>query len=182
MDPIEVPRPDDRVVVLPIGPVVLPRPRLVRWLAGPWDRSVTVVAAGPVFGKTTVLAQAGRATPPEPRGVDVRVDCAAAHQDPALPTRTLLAALSTEDRAWAVPGARDVLEALVRLAPVEVCLLLDDVHKIPAGSPGAELLGVVVRALAGRGSGRSRQPQGLRSRVRGTRRVRGRPHRALTSR
>ncbi|PRY45134.1 BTAD domain-containing putative transcriptional regulator [Umezawaea tangerina] len=154
MDPTEA-HPDHRTGVLPVRPVVLPRPldvevprpRLVRSLAGRWDRPVTVVVAGPGFGKTTALAQAVRANLLEPRGVDVWVDCAAAHEDPVLLARTLLAALSTEDRVRAAPGARDVVGALVRLAPVDVCLVLDDVHEIPAGSPGARLLGAVVRAL-----------------------------------
>jgi DNA-binding SARP family transcriptional activator len=36
---------------------------------------------------------------------------------------------------------------LIRRAPLEVCLLLDDVHEIPGGSPGAALLGEIAMAL-----------------------------------
>ena len=41
--------------------VEIPRLRLVRLLEGRWDRPVTLLVAGPGFGKTTVLAQAVRA-------------------------------------------------------------------------------------------------------------------------
>lgn len=108
---------------------------------------MTLVVAGPGFGKTTMLAQAVRAHLLAPRGIDVWVTCEPAHEDPALLARTLLSALSTKDRTRAVPGVRDVIDALIRLAPVEVCLLLDDVHEIPAGSPGAVLLGELLRGL-----------------------------------
>ena len=36
--------------------VEIPRLRLVRLLEGRWDRPVTLLVAGPGFGKTTVLA------------------------------------------------------------------------------------------------------------------------------
>src|SRR5512146_175015 len=55
--------------------VELPRLRLVRLLEGRWDRAVTLLVAGPGFGKTTVLAQAVRAHQVAPRGIDVWVGC-----------------------------------------------------------------------------------------------------------
>ena len=117
----------------------MPRPRLVERLARRWDHPVTLVVAGPGFGKTTALAQAVRAHLLCPRGVDAWVSCTAAHGDAAALTASVLAAL---------PGcARSVLDAVVRLAPAEVCLILDDVHEIPACSPGAALLADLVRAL-----------------------------------
>src|SRR5689334_23941289 len=132
--------------------VELPRLRLVRLLEGRWDRAVTLLVAGPGFGKTTVLAQAVRAHQVAPRGIDVWVGCEAAYEDPACFARALLGAVSAgrgtrgPGRRTA-PGARDVIDALIRRAPLEVCLLLDDVHEIPPGSPGADLLREVVRAL-----------------------------------
>src|SRR4029077_3529666 len=47
----------------------------------------------------------------------------------------------------AAPGPREVVGALIRRAPLEVCLLLDDVHEIPPGSPGAALLREVASTL-----------------------------------
>jgi LuxR family maltose regulon positive regulatory protein len=132
--------------------VEIPRLRLVRLLEGRWDRPVTLLIAGPGFGKTTVLAQAVRAHQVAPRGIDVWVSCEAAYEDPLCFARALLDAMSVEGRArgpgrLAAPGPREVVEALIRRAPLEVCLLLDDVHEIPPGSPGAALLSEVTRTL-----------------------------------
>lgn len=126
--------------------IEVPRLGLVRRLEQRWERPVTLVVAGPGFGKTTVLAQAVRAHLLAPRGIDVWVSCEAAHEDPVRLAHTLLDAVSAGDGRTA-PGARDVLDAVIRKAPLEVCLLLDDVHEIPAGSPGAALLREVAMAL-----------------------------------
>jgi DNA-binding SARP family transcriptional activator len=133
--------------------VEVPRPGLVRLLEQRWERLVTLVVAGPGFGKTTVLAQAVRANLLAPRGIDVWVTCEAGHEDPVHLARTLLAAVlagcgpSRGCRCRADPGARDVVDALIRRAPLEVCLLLDDVHEIPVGSAGAALLREIALAL-----------------------------------
>src|SRR5438552_3607372 len=74
--------------------VELPRLRLVRLLEGRWDRAVTLLVAGPGFGKTTVLAQAVRAHQIAPRGIDVWVSCEAAYEDPARFARALLGAIA----------------------------------------------------------------------------------------
>ncbi len=120
--------------------VEVPRLRLVERLARRWDHAVTLVVAGPGFGKTTGLAQAVRAHLLAPRGIDAWVGCTAAHADGAALTAAVLAALPA-------PGARTVVDALIRLAPIEVCLVLDDVHEIPAASPGAAVLRELVRTL-----------------------------------
>jgi LuxR family transcriptional regulator, maltose regulon positive regulatory protein len=132
--------------------VEIPRLRLVRLLEGRWDRPVTLLVAGPGFGKTTVLAQAVRAHQVAPRGIDVWVSCAAAHEDAVCFAEALLDAMSLDGGARgpgrrAARGPRDVVDALVRLAPLEVCLLLDDVHEILEGSPGAALLRQVAGTL-----------------------------------
>src|SRR5690242_17410443 len=122
--------------------VELPRLRLVRLLEGRWDRAVTLLVAGAGFGKTTVLAQAVRAHQVAPRGIDVWVSCEAAYEDPACFARALLGAICagavsagavSTDAVSAgrgtrgpgrrtAPGARDVIDALIRRAPLEVCL------------------------------------------------------------
>ena len=132
--------------------VEIPRLRLVQLLEGRWDRPVTLLVAGPGFGKTTVLAQAVRAHQVAPRGIDVWVSCEAAYEDPVRFATALLDAISAGGRARgaglrAAPGPREVVGALIRRAPLEVCLLLDDVHEIPPGSPGAALLREVARTL-----------------------------------
>jgi DNA-binding SARP family transcriptional activator len=132
--------------------VEIPRLRLVQRLEGRWDRPVTLLVAGPGFGKTTVLAQAVRAHQVAPRGIDVWVSCEAAYEDPVRFATALLDAMSGDGRARgprlrATTGPRDVVDALIRRAPLEVCLLLDDVHEIPPGSPGAAVLREVARTL-----------------------------------
>ena len=132
--------------------IEIPRLRLVQRLEGRWDRPVTLLVAGPGFGKTTVLAQAVRAHQVAPRGIDVWVSCEAAYEDPVRFATALLDAMSGDRRARgprlrATTGPRDVVDALIRRAPLEVCLLLDDVHEIPPGSPGAALLREVARTL-----------------------------------
>jgi len=132
--------------------VEIPRLRLVRLLEGRWDRPVTLLVAGPGFGKTTVLAQAVRAHQAAPRGIDVWLSCEAAYEDPVCFATALLDALSADGRARkpgrrVAPGPREIVGALISRAPLEVCLLLDDVHEIPAGSPGAAFLREVARTL-----------------------------------
>src|SRR5215467_6067376 len=85
--------------------VELPRLRLVQLLEGRWDRAVTLLVAGPGFGKTTVLAQAVRAHQVAPRGIDVWVSCEAAHEDPVRFATALLDAMSDSGRARG-PGRR----------------------------------------------------------------------------
>ena len=128
--------------------VELPRLRLVDRLRGRWARPITLVVAGPGFGKTTALAQAVRSNLLEPRGIDAWVSCEPGHEDADRLARSILDALAVQTRPG-VAGVRDIVEALLRCAPLDVCLLLDDVHEIPPDSPGAALLAAVVRALPG---------------------------------
>jgi LuxR family transcriptional regulator, maltose regulon positive regulatory protein len=149
------PSPAVTLLALPAGlpralDVELPRLRLVQRLEGRWDRPVTLLVAGPGFGKTTVLAQAVRAHQVAPRGIDVWVSCEAAYEDPVRFATAILDAMPVDGHApgpRATTGPRDVVDALIRWAPLEVCLLLDDVHEIPPGSPGAALLREVTRTL-----------------------------------
>src|SRR5690348_1564947 len=140
----EGPSPAGTLLTRPFGlpcalDVEIPRLRLVQRLEGRWDRPVTLLVAGPGFGKTTVLAQAVRAHQVAPRGIDVWVSCEAAYEDPVRFATAILDAMPVDGHApgpRATTGPRDVVDALIRWAPLEVCLLLDDVHEIPPGSPG----------------------------------------------
>ncbi|MET9230719.1 hypothetical protein [Lentzea sp. NPDC003310] len=131
----------------------LPRPRLVDRLRSRWSRPVTLVTAGPGFGKTTALAQAVRANLLAPQGIDAWVTCGPGHEDAGRLAAAILDALGTDARDVLVTSqaprelARDVVAALLAKAPLDVCLVLDDVHEVPDGSPGADLLAEVARAL-----------------------------------
>src|SRR5215470_15726969 len=97
--------------------VEIPRLRLVQRLEGRWDRPVTLLVAGPGFGKTTALAQTVRAHQVAPRGIDVWVSCEAAYEDPVRFATALLDAMSVDGRApgqRAAAGPRDVVDALIR--------------------------------------------------------------------
>ncbi|GHH59144.1 hypothetical protein [Lentzea cavernae] len=135
-----------RAVPRPLD-VELPRLRLVDRLRARWCRPITLVTAGAGFGKTTALAQAVRANLLEPRGIDAWVTCGPGHEDATRLATAILDALGTGPGSE--PGAREVLVALHHTAPLDVCLLLDDVHEVPDGSPGAHLLEAVARALPG---------------------------------
>ena len=113
---------------------------------------MTVVSAGPGFGKTTLLAQAVRAHQLEPHGLDVWVSCSAEYERSDRLALAILQAMSpglaaSNRPAGQLPDARHVVAELGRPAPMEVCLILDDVHEIPAGSPGADLLATVLKML-----------------------------------
>src|SRR4051794_34449476 len=58
-----------------VGRAAMLRPRLISLLLARFDRRVTVISAGPGFGKTTLLASAKGENELDPRGVDVWLSC-----------------------------------------------------------------------------------------------------------
>jgi DNA-binding SARP family transcriptional activator len=134
-----------RRVPAPPGPVPgeLVRAPLLDALGRRFDVAATVVTAGAGFGKTTLLAQAVRANLAAPRGVDAWVSCQPGDEDPAGLAAAVAAALGASPR-WGSP-ADVALAALVDAGPVDVCLVLDDVHVLPPGSGAAALVAELVR-------------------------------------
>lgn len=65
--------------------------------------------------------------------------------------RDALAAVTGGDPGTDEPPPEVVAEAIWARSPVHVCLVLDDVHHVPAGSPGARWLGGLVDALPANG-------------------------------
>ncbi|HEU4840567.1 MAG TPA: hypothetical protein VFT09_03965, partial [Ilumatobacteraceae bacterium] len=123
----------------------LARTHLVTRLATRWNVPVTAVVAGAGFGKSTLLAQACRADTVAPRGIQAWVSCDRHHE------RADALAGAIVDAVGAPPGGRDPLvattSALRRLAPLDVCVVLDDVHHLGVQSPGARLLAELVPLL-----------------------------------
>src|SRR5918995_1348447 len=142
-------------------PGSLTRPRLLRALLGRWEHRVTSVVGGPGLGKTTLLAQAVAENRLAPRGEDVWIGLEQSDADGVILARDVMAAVRAggPDRATGVvPGTTDeapdpgtVADAVWRRAPTAVCLVVDDVHWLATGSPGASWLTALVEALPANG-------------------------------
>ena len=106
---------------------------------------MTLVVAGAGFGKSTVLAQAYRADELRPPGVQAWVGIEPGLEDADTFVSAVFIALGAARRS------ADPLTDLVRLldstAPVPLCLVLDDVHRLGARSSAAAVLGGLVRRL-----------------------------------
>jgi DNA-binding SARP family transcriptional activator len=130
-------------------PAEVLRTRLVSALTARFDRPVTSIVAGAGFGKTTLLAQAMRQNLAEPLGIDGWVSCQPDDQDPDCFVAACCRAAGTEPD---VSGGRsaDVVAAMRDMSPIDVCLVIDDVHEL-IGSQSEALLADVTRRLPGNG-------------------------------
>lgn len=112
--------------------VTVERPRLLSRVAGRWERRLTTLVAGPGFGKTTLLAAALTAPPPTP-GTDVWLSCEPADESVEHLVGGLASAMGLSSSA----DLDQVVQEVWSRAPTAVCFVIDDVHEVPAGSPGA---------------------------------------------
>lgn len=126
----------------------LVRPRLLTVLQGRWDRRVTALVAGAGFGKTTLVGQALAENRLDPRGLDTWVTCTADDGAASVLAGRLCAELGHGPPLGADPTdlAQALAVTVTNRAPVAVAFVLDDLHKLPVGSTGEEL----VRQLAER--------------------------------
>ena len=106
---------------------------------------MTTVVAGAGFGKSTLLAQALRADAVAPTGLDAWVSCRAGHERDTDLAACIVGALGGAPFDGDPLAA--VLAALRACAPVDVCVVLDDVHLLGGESTATRLLGDVVRHL-----------------------------------
>ena len=125
------------------------RQRLLELLRLRFTHPVVVVVAPAGYGKTTALAQALEENRLAPTGLDAWLTCDAADGAASTLAAGLCDALGVGAPAGGEPdhAVAAVVEAIWHRSPEEVALLLDDVHEVPAGSPGAELLGALAAAL-----------------------------------
>src|SRR5512143_1846046 len=134
---------------------LLVRPRLLAVLQQRFDRQLTTVVAGPGFGKTSLLAQAVAENRLAPRGVDLWLGCQPGDASVSVLAAGLLAALDAPLPAGSSAEIAAVVAAVAaavwRRSPTPVALLVDDVHLLPAGSPGAALLAAVLDRLPANG-------------------------------
>ncbi len=126
---------------LPDGLVV--RDRLLDQLRQRFDRRLTVVRAGPGFGKTTLLAHAVIENALDPVGVDAWMQLFEQDRRPDHLVSGLAASLADVGLASSEPSAEppvdEVIEWMWAVAPRPVALVLDDVHLLD-GSPSMDLL------------------------------------------
>jgi LuxR family maltose regulon positive regulatory protein len=130
------------------------RARLVELVRGRFVWPVTAVTAPAGFGKTTLLTQAVAENHLVSAGIDCFVTVRAEHSVASVLADTLGRALGATParRSGAHPDVvGGVVEAVWHRSPEPVALVLDDVHEIPVGSSGAELLGDLVARLPGNG-------------------------------
>ncbi|HEY8523645.1 MAG TPA: BTAD domain-containing putative transcriptional regulator [Acidimicrobiales bacterium] len=118
-----------------------------------WDRRVTVITAGPGFGKTSLLTQALDENALAPRGEDRWLACGPPDADARSLAEGLATALGVElpqgEAGGDDPGelASALAAAVWARSPRPVCLVIDDVHEVPAGSTAADLLARLVDVL-----------------------------------
>lgn len=130
------------------------RPRLLKRLLARFDQRVTSVTAGAGFGKTVLLVQAVAENRLSPRGVDVWLSCEPQDQDVGALTAGLLAGLGVKEpgEAGSPRSAAGRIAAQVRWhAPAEVVFVLDDLHQVGVGTPGAALVNLLVDELPANG-------------------------------
>ncbi|MGN6792118.1 MAG: BTAD domain-containing putative transcriptional regulator [Streptosporangiaceae bacterium] len=125
------------------------RVRLLSVLAGRFERPVTTVVAGAGFGKTTLLAQAMRQNLAAPVGIDAWVSCQPDDEDPVQFTAACCRAIGADQTISRGRGS-DVIAAMRQVSPIDVCLLIDDIHQL-AGPASQALLAEVARHLPSNG-------------------------------
>jgi LuxR family maltose regulon positive regulatory protein len=123
----------------------LVRARLLEQIGRRFSVPVTVVVAGAGFGKSTLLAQAIRGNQADPCGIDAWVSCEPGDGDAAHLAQAILASLGR--RSERRDPIDRVLDALGDLAPLDVCVVLDDLHEVSDDSSGAAFLAELVKAL-----------------------------------
>jgi LuxR family transcriptional regulator, maltose regulon positive regulatory protein len=141
------------------GRPLIRRSQLLQRMHERWDRRVTVLAAGPGFGKSSLLVQAIDENALAPSGDDHWLGCDAGDGDHRTLADGLADALRTDVPRVHHAVERDgpgelgaaLADAVWRSAPRQVCLVLDDVHEVPADSPAAGLLSTLINALPANG-------------------------------
>jgi hypothetical protein len=133
---------------------------------------MTVIVAGPGFGKSVLLVQAVDENALAPRGIDCWLGWGPGDDYARRLAAGLADALGADLPEVHQPGELDpyALGALLagdlwRLSPRHVCLVLDDVHEVGRSSPGATVLTGLVEGLLANGhvvlSGRTEPPLAL---------------------
>lgn len=128
-----------------LGAGVVLRPRLIEPLRGRFDRRLTVLVAGPGFGKTTLLAQAVHENRVERRGIDAWIRLTVADQDPEHLCAGLGRSVSAGEQA--AMDVDRVVDRIWRAAPEDLALVIDDAHLLGDAHPAWEVLGDLLERM-----------------------------------
>lgn len=123
------------------------RERLVAQLRERFSRRVVVVVAPAGFGKTTLLAQSVADAAATSGTVDVWFSCLSDDEAGTSLADGLCRALGIEPQPSAEAAVDALAESIWHQAPAQVAIVVDDVHLIGGGSPGAGVLARLVAAL-----------------------------------
>lgn len=134
---------------LPAGLVV--RDRLLDVLRQRFDRRLTVVRAGPGFGKTTLLSHAIGENALDPEGTDVWLQLVEQDRRPdhlltGLAASLAGAGIGANDPS-STPTIDEVIESVWAVAPRPVAIVLDDAHVLD-GSAAFDLLAELCEHLS----------------------------------
>ena len=130
------------------SPNALLRGRLVRVLRERFDRRLTVIEAGAGFGKSTLLSQAVHENRIERVGVDLMLRVIEPDRDPASLLEGLAGAAGITDGEATVDRVADAVWAM---APAEVALIVDDVHRLMGADGATDVLRAVLDRLPSNG-------------------------------
>ncbi len=117
-------------------------------MAGRFQRRLTVVRGGAGFGKTTLLLQALETNEDGSQGMDCWLGLGARDARPSELGAALRAAVEARAGGDVVDS---VCDAIWRRSPTEITLILDDVHHVEPGGPGADLLARLLYELPANG-------------------------------
>jgi DNA-binding SARP family transcriptional activator len=123
------------------------RQRLVALLRERFSRRIVTVVAPAGFGKTTLLAQAIADNAGATASVDVWFGCSSDDDAASTLTDGLCRAMGVEPQPSPIAAVESLAEAIWHHAPAQVAVVVDDVHLIDPGSPGAGALASLVAAL-----------------------------------
>ena len=123
------------------------RPALLRRLLSRFEARVVVVRASAGFGKTTALTQAVDQNQVAPRGRDMWIGCEPGDAD----AEHLLRGVAESFGLSGDASLAGVADAVAAASPVQVCLIFDDAHEIPAGSSGGALIEQLIADLPANG-------------------------------
>lgn len=126
------------------------RADLAAVVAGRFERRLTVLVAGPGFGKTTLLAQAALANRLTESGIDAWLRLDPADQDPQHLISGLARALTGSGQRSA-PVLEDLVSSVWSFAPQPVALVLDDAHHLGAADPAWRVLAELLESLPANG-------------------------------